>query len=107
MIEPGIGEVILREELTNATGTIQGGVLALLGEMAAQTLASAEAGRTFVVDDLDIRSLRAARVGPARSTPRLLQFDDACATVMVEVRDQGMDSRHVGQVVAQCRPLDT
>ncbi len=105
MFEPGVGEVPLRTDLTNATGTIQGGVLALLGETAAQTLASAHAGRTFVVDDLDIRYLRAARVGPARSISRLLQIDDQRATIAVEIRDTGMEGRQVAHVVAQCRPL--
>ncbi len=105
MLEPGVGNVVLREDLTNSTGTIQGGVLALLGEMAAHTLVSAEAGRTFVVDDLDIRYLRAARVGPARSAARLLALDDERATVAVEIRDTGMDDRHVAHVIAQCRAL--
>jgi uncharacterized protein (TIGR00369 family) len=104
-LEPGLGEVPLRSDLTNATGTIQGGVVALLGEMAAQTLASSAAGRTFVVDDLDVRYLRAARVGPARSSAQLLQLDDDRATVAVEVRDTGMDDRLVAHVTAQCRPL--
>lgn len=106
MLEPGIGEAYLRGDLTNSTGTIQGGVLALLGEMAAQTLVSAETGRTFVVDDLDIRYLRAARVGPARSTTQLLQLDDDRATVAVEIHDQGSGDRHVAQVIAQCRALN-
>jgi uncharacterized protein (TIGR00369 family) len=104
-LEPGVGEVPLRIDLTNATGTIQGGVVALLGEMAAHTLASSAAGRTFVVDDLDVRYLRAARVGPARSSAKLLQLDDERATVAVEIRDTGMDNRLVAHVTAQCRPL--
>lgn len=104
-LEPGVGEVSLRADLTNATGTIQGGVTALLGEMAAHRLASSVAGQTFVVDDLDVRYLRAARIGPARSSARLLQLDDQRATVAVEIRDTGMDDRLVAYVTAQCRPL--
>jgi acyl-coenzyme A thioesterase PaaI-like protein len=81
-------------------------VLGILGEMAAQTLVSAEAGRMFVVDDLDIRYLRASRVGPARSSARLLALDGDRATVEVEVRDTGMDDREVAHVIAQCRALE-
>jgi uncharacterized protein (TIGR00369 family) len=103
-LEPGVGEVPLRPDLANATGSIQGGVVALLGEMAAHTLATTAADRTFVVDDLDVRYLRAARVGPARSSARLLQLDDERATVAVEIRDTGMDDRLVAHVTAQCRP---
>jgi acyl-coenzyme A thioesterase PaaI-like protein len=106
MFEAGLGEVYLRPDLTNATSTIQGGVLALLGEMAAQTLATAEGGKTYVVDDLDVRYLRAARVGPARSSARLLALDDDRATVAVAIRDTGMEDRHVTHVIAQCRALD-
>jgi acyl-coenzyme A thioesterase PaaI-like protein len=106
MIEPGIGEVYLRSDLTNSTGTIQGGVLGILGEMAAQTLASADTGRTFVVDDLDVRYLRAARVGPARSSARLLQLHGDRATVAVEIHDTGMDDRLVTSVIAECRALE-
>jgi uncharacterized protein (TIGR00369 family) len=106
MLEPGVGEAYLREDLTNSTGTIQGGVLALLGETAAQTLASDHAGRTFVVDDLDIRYLRAARVGPARSSAQIVALDDDRATVAVEISDTGMDDRHVSYVIAECRALD-
>jgi acyl-coenzyme A thioesterase PaaI-like protein len=105
MLEPGVGEVVLREDLTNSTGTIQGGVLGILGEMAAQTVVSHETGRTFVVDDLEIRYLRAARVGPARSGPELLHVDGDRATVAVEIRDTGMDDRHVAHVIAQCLAL--
>jgi acyl-coenzyme A thioesterase PaaI-like protein len=106
ILEPGVGEVVLREDLTNSTGTIQGGVLGILGEMAAQTLVTAEGGRTFVVDDLDIRYLRASRVGPARSSARLLALDGDRATVAVEIRDTGMDDREVAHVIAQCRALE-
>jgi acyl-coenzyme A thioesterase PaaI-like protein len=106
MLEPGVGEAYLREDLTNSTGTIQGGVLALLGEMAAHTLVSDHAGRTFVVDDLDIRYLRAARVGPARSSAQIVALDDDRATVAVEIRDAGMDDRPVSYVMAECRALD-
>lgn len=102
---PGVAEVPLRADLTNSTGTIQGGVLALLGEMAAQTIASAAAGRTFVVDDLDVRYLRASRVGPARSDAQLLHLDDDRATVEVEIRDTGMGDRPVSFVTAECRAV--
>jgi acyl-coenzyme A thioesterase PaaI-like protein len=58
-------------------GTIQGGAVALVAELAAETLS----GR--VVDDLQLRFLSAVRTGPARSSARSLTPD----TVRVEVRD--------------------
>jgi uncharacterized protein (TIGR00369 family) len=104
VFEPGVAEASLRADLMNATGSIQGGILALLGEVAAYSLASEVSGMAFVVDDLEVRYLRAARVGPARSSARVLQFDDDRATVAVEIRDTGMDDRLVSYVTAQCRP---
>jgi uncharacterized protein (TIGR00369 family) len=106
VFEAGVAEAYLRADLTNATGSIQGGILALLGEVAAYSLASDVSGRAFVVDDLEVRYLRAARVGPARSSARVLQLDGERATVAVEIRDAGMDDRLVTHITAQCRALD-
>ena len=76
-----------------------------MGETAAQTLASDRAGTRFVVDDLDVRYLRAARVGPARATATLHQLDDELASATVEVRDTGMDDRLTAYITAECRRL--
>jgi uncharacterized protein (TIGR00369 family) len=105
VIEPGVTEVVLRPDLGNATGSLQGGIVALLGETAAQTLASAESGATFVVDDIDVRYLRAVRIGPARAIATLHQLDDELAAATVEVRDTGMDDRVAAYVTAECRRL--
>jgi uncharacterized protein (TIGR00369 family) len=105
VVEPGVTEVALRPDLTNATATLQGGIVALLGETAAQTLASEKSGETFVVDDIDVRYLRAARVGPARATATLHQLDNELAAATVEVRDTGMDDRLAAYVTAECRRL--
>ena len=105
VLEPGIAEVAMRPDLMNPTATFQGGITALLGETAAQTLASDRAGTTFVVDDLDVRYLRAARVGPARATATLHQLDDELASATVEVRDTGMDDRLTTYITAECRRL--
>ena len=61
IVEPGVADADHRPDLLNSSDSIQGGVLALIAEVAAQSLATAEGGRTFVVDDLDIRYLRAAQ----------------------------------------------
>ena len=79
IVEPGVADADHRPDLLNSSDSIQGGVLALIAEVAAQSLATAEGGRTFVVDDLDIRYLRAARVGPARAQARLLHLTDTRA----------------------------
>jgi uncharacterized protein (TIGR00369 family) len=105
VLEPGVTEVALRPDLSNATDTFQGGIVSFLGETAAQTLASDAAGATFVVDDIDVRYLRAARVGPARATATLYELDDEIAAATVEIRDTGMDNRLTAYVTAECRRL--
>jgi uncharacterized protein (TIGR00369 family) len=106
MIDTGVADVDHRPDLLNSSNSIQGGVLAFVAEVAAQSLATAHAGRTFVVDDLDIRYLRAARIGPARAQARLLRLNDSDAAVEVETRDLGGDNRVVSYVSARCVALD-
>jgi acyl-coenzyme A thioesterase PaaI-like protein len=80
---PGEVEVDLTRFVMQASSSLQGGVVALVGEMAAESLCRSP------VLDLDIRYLSAVRVGPARATARRLSRD----TVRVEVRDLGNDDR--------------
>jgi uncharacterized protein (TIGR00369 family) len=105
VVEPGVADADHRPDLLNTSDSIQGGVLALVAEMAAQSLATAEAGRTFVVDDLDIRYLRSAHVGPARAQARLLHLGDTRATVGIEIHDLGGDNRVVSYASALCAPV--
>jgi acyl-coenzyme A thioesterase PaaI-like protein len=104
VVEPGLAEIDLRPDLVNATESLQGGLVALLGEMAAQSAASAAAGVPHVVDSLEVHYLAAARVGPFRGTARLLSAEPDRTLVRVEVRDQGRDGRVASVIVAGTRP---
>jgi uncharacterized protein (TIGR00369 family) len=105
-IDTGVAEVDRRSDVLNSSDSIQGGVLAFVAEVAAQSLATAHGGRTFVVDDLDIRYLRAARVGPARAEARLLHASGSGVVIEVETRDRGADNRTLSYVSARCVALD-
>ena len=87
VIDAGVAEVDHRSDVLNSSNSIQGGVLAFVAEVAAQSLATAHGGRTFVVDDLDIRYLRAARSVPPREA-RLLHASESGVVVEVETRDR-------------------
>ncbi len=100
VIEAGLTEIPLRPDLTNATESLQGGLVALLGETAAQTAASAATGAMSVVESLDVYYLAAARVGPFRAAAELLCDD----LVRVEIRDPGRDDRMVAIATARTRP---
>jgi acyl-coenzyme A thioesterase PaaI-like protein len=100
LLRPGLTEIPLRPDLTNATESLQGGLVALLGETAAQTAASAALGQPAVVDSLEVYYLSAARVGPFRAAAQLLRDN----LVRVEVRDPGRDNRMVAITTARTRP---
>ena len=103
VVEPGVTEMPLRLDLMNATESLQGGLVALLGEVAAQTGATAAAGRLHVVDHLDVRYLAAARVGPFRAVAEVEAGDGSRSDVRVEIRDPGRDNRLAALVLATTR----
>ena len=73
-VDPGAGvvELAVTPQVTNPAGALQGAMVALAVEAAAEDLVAAVAGNDVVVTDLDIRFVAGARVGPVRSTARLL-----------------------------------
>ncbi|MHB1582260.1 MAG: hotdog family protein [Acidimicrobiales bacterium] len=96
-IAPGVVEVDHRPIVTQNSGTLQGGIVALLGELAAETLTG------HPVVELDTRYLTTVRVGPARTSARRIGERG----VRVEVRDAGNGGRLAALVHARVadRPL--
>jgi acyl-coenzyme A thioesterase PaaI-like protein len=91
ILEPGVVEMERTPFVIQAAGSLQGGAVALLGELAAESLMGSP------VIDLDIRYLNSVRVGPGRATATLL----GQGVVRVEVRDQGHDQRLTALVLAR------
>ena len=60
-------ELVLRPQVLNTEGTLQGALVALLVERAAECLAESRLGMPQRIAELDLRYLRAATVGPVRS----------------------------------------
>jgi acyl-coenzyme A thioesterase PaaI-like protein len=98
---PGFAELDMRPDLLNATESLQGGLVALIGEVAAQSAAEASLGKPAVVDSLEVHYLAAARAGPFQARARLLSPDVA----RVEVRDPGRENRLVSLIIAGTRRL--
>jgi uncharacterized protein (TIGR00369 family) len=90
--EPGVAEMpALRSDLTNATQSLQGGIVALLGEVATYSaVASAEVGAQ-VVETLEVHYLSAGRSGPFRATAEPLSLTTTGGYFRVQVRDLGRD----------------
>jgi acyl-coenzyme A thioesterase PaaI-like protein len=80
----GIVEVEVRPELCNPAGTLQGAMVSLIAEAAAEELVGARAGRPVLVTELDLRYLAKATHGTVRSRCRPLGTD-AMASVQVEL----------------------
>ena len=70
--EHGVVEIAVRPEVCNPAGTLQGAMVALVAEAAAEDLVSTLAGSPMVVSELDIRYLARADAGPVRTQARLL-----------------------------------
>ncbi len=68
----GVVEISVRPEVCNPAGTLQGAMVALVAEAAAEDLIGALAGGPVVVTELDIRYLAQANEGPVRTQSRLL-----------------------------------
>jgi acyl-coenzyme A thioesterase PaaI-like protein len=88
--DAGIVELLVRPELRNPAGTLQGAMVALLAEAAAEDLVEARAGQPAVVTDLDLRYLAQAPVGPVRTRSRLLGTEPT-DPVLVELVDTSTD----------------
>jgi acyl-coenzyme A thioesterase PaaI-like protein len=86
----GVVQVEVTPALRNPAGTLQGAMVALLAEAAAEDLIAARFGSPAVVTSLDLRYLRMAQVGPVRTRSSLLGATPD-APVQVELIDTSTD----------------
>lgn len=86
----GVVEVPLAEKLLNPAGALQGAMVALIAEVAAEEMAAAAVGRPQVVTDLDIRYLAQARQGPIR-TRSVFVGPPTDTSLVVELVDTSLD----------------
>jgi acyl-coenzyme A thioesterase PaaI-like protein len=86
----GVVQVAVTPDLRNPAGTLQGAMVALLAEAAAEELLAARFESPVVVTDLDLRYLRKAPTGPVRTRARLLGTGPD-VPVQVELIDTSTD----------------
>jgi acyl-coenzyme A thioesterase PaaI-like protein len=86
----GIVQVELTPHLRNPAGTLQGAMVALVAEAAAEDLIATRFEVPVVVTDLDLRYLRKTQMGPVRTRSRLLGRGSD-APVQVELIDMSTD----------------
>jgi acyl-coenzyme A thioesterase PaaI-like protein len=82
----GVVQVEVTPDLRNPAGTLQGAMVALLAEAAAEDLMTTRFESPFVVTHLDLRYLRKAERGPVRTRSRLLGSEPD-APIQIELVD--------------------
>lgn len=93
-------EVDLDDSLRNPAGAMQGAMVALTGELAAEVLAEHHLGGPHVVTDIDVRYLAMGRVGPIHARAAFVG-PPSHGTVRVEVRDAGAGDRVTSAILAR------
>jgi acyl-coenzyme A thioesterase PaaI-like protein len=86
----GVVEVVVTPDLRNAAGTLQGAMVALVAEAAAEDLVAARFDEPVVVTDLDLRYLARVDTGPVRTRARMLG-ESADAPIEIELVDTSAD----------------
>jgi acyl-coenzyme A thioesterase PaaI-like protein len=106
VLGPGIVELARVPYVMQPSGTVQGGAVALIAELAASTALGAGVLGAGVlgagvlgnpVTNLEIRYVSAVRVGPARTSATIL----GPGVARVEVRDAGNEDRLTALVIAR------
>jgi uncharacterized protein (TIGR00369 family) len=91
----GVIEVPVGEWCLNSMGAMQGGVVATVAEVAAETAVRAATGAPLVVNDLYVTYLGFGKVGPVTSAVDVLATADGYASARVELVDAGADNRRM------------
>ncbi len=83
----GVVECPKSDYVRNSFGTINGGVMGVIAEAAAEPAARYETGKPLVARDLQVHYLAQTKAGPARTSCRVLRADEHHAVVEVRVVD--------------------
>ena len=86
-------EIKMTEYVRNSFGAIQGGIVALLADIAGQCAARAATGQPLITKDLTVHYLSQGKVGPFRTRARMLRQTNDTALTRVEVVDRGANDR--------------
>jgi uncharacterized protein (TIGR00369 family) len=93
-------DVPVIEWTLNSMGAMQGGVVATVAEVAAETALRAATNEPLVVNDLYVTYLGFGKVGPVRSIVDVLATADGHGSARVELVDTGAENRQMTVVHA-------
>jgi uncharacterized protein (TIGR00369 family) len=86
-------EIDLTDDLRGPAGSMHGGLMTALIDIAAATAVAAVSGRLVATASTSIEYLAAGRVGPIRATGSVERVSDGRAVAAVRVVDHGKDDR--------------
>jgi uncharacterized protein (TIGR00369 family) len=86
-------EIDLTDDLRGPAGSMHGGLVTALIDIAAATAVAAVSGRLVATASTSIEYLAAGRVGPIRATGSVERISDGRAVAAVRVVDHGKDDR--------------
>lgn len=98
-VAAGVAELEMKAYIRNSLGVLQGGMIAVLSETAAELAAGAAARKPMMTKDLAIQYVSQGRRGPFRTRTRLLRTTDDTALTRVEVVDRGKEDRLIAVVM--------
>jgi uncharacterized protein (TIGR00369 family) len=93
-------EVDIRDDLRGPAGTLQGGIIATLVDVAAASTAAQGSAGLVATSEMTIHFLTPGRVGPVRAVGELLRSRAGGAAVEVRVYDTGHEHRLMAVALA-------
>ncbi len=98
-------EIDITDDLRGPAGSLHGGLVAMLIDIAGAGCLTAVSGRPVATASASIDYLSAGRVGPVRAVPELLRSSDTLGVAEVRVFDVGKDNRLMAAALVTCRYL--
>ena len=86
-------EIDLTDDLRGPAGSMHGGLVTALVDIAAATAVAAVSGRLVATASTSTEYLAAGRVGPIRAIGKVERLSDSRAVAAVRVVDHGKDDR--------------
>jgi uncharacterized protein (TIGR00369 family) len=96
----GVVEVPITDWTLNSMGAMQGGVVTMVADAAAECAVREATGEPLVVTDLHVTYLGFGRVGPVRTSVEVLAASPTHATARVDIVDSGAEERTMTLVSA-------
>jgi uncharacterized protein (TIGR00369 family) len=90
---PGNTVLNMTEYIRNSFGSLQGGMIAMMADVAGQSAARAATGSRLTTVDLILHYLSPGRFGPFTTDARVLRSNNVSALTRVEVKDTGDNYR--------------